>query len=88
MQINIKEYNDANKNKGGFLPDLFLLPPIILNNRENSKRIDHNFKKGDWATLVRPGAVERTLAIKCRGPYKLLKQHKNASITIQVAPYN
>ena len=37
-------YNDADKNKGGFLPDSFLLPPI-LNNRENSKRIDHNFKK-------------------------------------------
>ena len=28
VQINIKGYNDANKNKGGLLPDLFLLPPI------------------------------------------------------------
>ena len=57
------------------------------NERENSKHIDHNFKKGNWATLVQPGAVERTLAIKHRGPYKVLKQHKNGSITIQVAPY-
>ena len=53
VQINIKGYNNANKNKGGLLPDSFLLPPI-LNNWENSKRIDHNFKKQDWATLVRP----------------------------------
>ena len=44
VQINIKGYNDADKNKGGLLPDSFLLPPI-LNNRENSKRIEHNFKK-------------------------------------------
>ena len=44
VQINIKGYNNADKNKGGFLPDLFLLPPI-LNNWENSKRIDHNFKR-------------------------------------------
>ena len=28
MQINIKGYNDADKNKGGLLPDSFLLPPI------------------------------------------------------------
>ena len=33
VQINIKGYNDANKSKGGFLPDQFLLPPI-LNNRK------------------------------------------------------
>ena len=44
VQINIKGYNDANKNKGGILPDSFLLPPI-LNNQENSKRINHNFKR-------------------------------------------
>ena len=28
VKINIKGYNDANKNKGGLLPDSFLLPPI------------------------------------------------------------
>ena len=57
------------------------------NEWENSKCINHNYKKGDWATLVQPGVVERTLAIKCRKPYKVVKQHKNGSITIQVAPY-
>ena len=31
VQINIKGYNDANKSKGGFLPDQFLLPPILNN---------------------------------------------------------
>ena len=31
VQINIKGYNDANKNKGGLLPDQFLLPPILNN---------------------------------------------------------
>ena len=57
------------------------------NKRENSKRIDHNFKKGDCTTLVRPGVVERTLVIKRKGPYKVVKQHKNGSIIIQVTPY-
>ena len=33
MQINIKGYNDADKNKGGLLPDLFLLPPILNNQK-------------------------------------------------------
>ena len=46
------------------------------NERENKSRIDHNFEKGDWATLVRPGAVERTLAIKHRGPYKVVMQQQ------------
>ena len=33
VQINIKGYNEANKSKGGFLLDQFLLPHI-LNNRK------------------------------------------------------
>ena len=37
--------------------------------------------------LVRPGVVETTLAISHKGPYKVVKQHKNGSITIQLTPY-
>ena len=44
VQINIKGYNDADKNKGGFLLDSFPFPPIP-NNWENSKCINHNFKR-------------------------------------------
>ena len=45
------------------------------------------FKTHQPAMLVQPRAIEKTLAIKCKGPYKMVKQHKNGSITIQVAPY-
>ena len=57
------------------------------NERENSKRIDHNFQKGDWATLTRPGSIDRTLANSSMGPYKVVKQHDNGSITIQMTPF-
>ena len=57
------------------------------NDQENSNRIDHNFKKGDWATLVQPEAIKRTLAISHKRPYKVVKQHKNGSMRIQVSPY-
>ena len=50
VQINIKGYNDANKNKGGLLPDLFLLPPILNNQKiQNATTIT---LRRDWATLI------------------------------------
>ena len=47
VQINIKGYNDANISKGGFLPDQFLLPPI-LNNRK-IQNASTTTLRGDWA---------------------------------------
>ena len=58
-----------------------------INEHKNSKRIKHNYQKGDWVTLIQPEAVENTFSIGFKGPYKVAKQHKNRSITIQVAPY-
>ena len=40
--------------------------------RENFKSIDHNFRKGDWATLTRPGSIDRTLDNSRMGPYKVV----------------
>ena len=56
VQINIKGYNDADKNKGGLLPDSFLLPPI-LNNRKIQNATTITLRR-DWVALIRPGAVE------------------------------
>ena len=49
--------------------------------RENFESIDHNFWKGDWVTLTQLGSIDRTLANSCMGPYKVVKQHDNGSIT-------
>ena len=42
------------------------------NARENSNRIDHDFKKGDWVTLTKPGQITRKLALPREGPYKVV----------------
>ena len=50
VQINIKGYNDADKNKGGLLPDSFLLPPI-LNNRKIQNATTITLRR-DWVALI------------------------------------
>jgi len=57
------------------------------NARENSNRIDHDFKKGDWVTLTKPGQITRKLALPREGPYKIVRRRRNGSITIQTSPY-
>ena len=53
---------------------------------ENSKRILHQYKKGDLITLRKPGAILCTLALQRRGPYKVVKHNENKSITTELEP--
>ena len=55
------------------------------NARENSNRIDHNFKKDDWVTLIKPGQITRKLLLPQEGPYKVVQRRRNISITIQTS---
>ena len=55
------------------------------NARENSKRIPHTYKKGDYITLKKPGIL-RKLTIPREGPYKVMKHNNNGSILIEKAP--
>ena len=56
------------------------------NIRENSKRILHQYNKGDLITLRKSGAILRTLALPQQGPYKVVKHHENGSITTELEP--
>ena len=55
------------------------------NDRENSKRIPHTYRKGDYVTLKKPGIL-RKLTIPREGPYKVMKHNNNGSILIEKAP--
>ena len=51
------------------------------NDRENSKRIPHIYKKGDYITLNKLGILQK-LAIPRGGSYKVMKHNNNGSILI------
>ena len=55
------------------------------NGRENSKRIPHTYKKGDYITLKKPDILQK-LPIPREGPYKVMKHNNNGSILIEKAP--
>ena len=55
------------------------------NERENSKRIHRQYKKGDWLTIQKPGIL-RKLSVPRLGPYKVLKHHTNGDITYEKEP--
>ena len=57
------------------------------NARENSSRIPHTYRKGDYITLKKPGILWK-LAIPREGPYKVMKHNNNGSILIEKAPTN
>ena len=57
------------------------------NARENSKRVPHTYKKGDYITIKKPGIL-RKLAIPREGPFKVMKHNNNGSILIEKAPTN
>ena len=42
------------------------------NVHENSNRIDHDFKKSDWVTLIKPGQITQKLLLPQEGPYKVV----------------
>lgn len=54
---------------------------------ENSNRIDHDFKKGDSMTLVKPGQITWKFSLPREGPYKVIRQCRNGSITSQISSY-
>ena len=52
------------------------------NTRENSKRVEHEYKLGDLVSLTRPG-IQRKLRRKRDGPYTVTKVHDNGTISIR-----
>ena len=56
------------------------------NQRENKKRLPHEYTMGDMITLNRPGII-RKLSIPRRGPYSIEEVHNNGTATIKLRPY-
>jgi hypothetical protein len=56
------------------------------NERENSKRQNHQHKTGDLVTLDRTGIIPK-LSLPRMGPYKVVHAHDNGTVTIQKAPF-
>ena len=44
------------------------------NKRENSKRIEHVYKPGDWIAILKPGIL-RKLTVPGMGPFKVVKRN-------------
>jgi hypothetical protein len=56
------------------------------NERENKKRVDHQYSKGDLVTLERTGIIPK-LSLPRMGPYNVVHAHENGNVTIQKQPY-
>ena len=56
------------------------------NKRENSKRIAHEYKPGDWITILKPGIL-RKLSVARMGPYKVVKHHSNGTLSYEKEPF-
>ena len=56
------------------------------NIRENSKRIDYTYQKGDWILIKEPGII-RKLAVPRHGPYQVIKHHTNGTVTYEKEPF-
>ena len=56
------------------------------NQRENAKRIDYQYKKGDWITVKRPGII-RKLCVPNEGPFQVVKHHSNGTVTYEREPF-
>ena len=56
------------------------------NKRENSKRKDYKYQKGDWITIKKPGILRKLTAPKS-GPYKVVKHHGNGTLTYGEGPF-
>ena len=52
------------------------------NARENSTRVDHTYKVGDFVSVTRPG-IQRKLRRKRDGPHVVTKVHDNGTISIR-----
>ena len=56
------------------------------NQRENSERIAHNHKAGDWTTILKPGILGK-LSVARMGPFKVIKQHNNGTLSYEKEPF-
>ena len=56
------------------------------NQRENAKRIDIKYEKGDWITVKRPGII-RKLCVPKEGPFQVIKHHSNGTVTYEREPF-
>ena len=56
------------------------------NSRENSKRLDYKYQKGDWITIKKPGIL-RKLTVPKLGPFKVVKHNDNGTLTYEKEPF-
>ena len=57
------------------------------NRRENSKRVDYKYQKGDWITIRKPGIL-RKLSVPKAGPYKVVKHNTNGTLAYEKGPFD
>jgi hypothetical protein len=55
------------------------------NARENSRRIEHQYKEGDKVLINRPGIL-RKMSTPREGPYTVIKVHTNGTVRVQRGP--
>ena len=51
------------------------------------KHISHKYKEEELATVNKPGLILQTLSLPHEGPFKVIEQHDNGSITIECKLY-
>mgnify|MGYP003336937455 CR=1 FL=1 len=54
--------------------------------RENRRRIDHTYQKGDKVLMKVPKKILRKLEKPRRGPFTVIEHHDNGTVTIQKSP--
>ena len=55
---------------------------VVNNQRENAKRIDHQYEEGDLVKKIRPG-IQRKLRRKKDGPFTVTKVYTKGNICIR-----
>ena len=55
--------------------------------RENRSRKEHVYVPGDAVVLSTPGKLLRKLEAPRKGPYEVVGEHDDGSVTIQKSPY-
>ena len=56
------------------------------NARENKRRINHTYQRGDKVLLKAPKQMFRKLEVTRRGTHTVVKHHRNGSVTIRKGP--
>ena len=55
------------------------------NQRENMKRIDHEYSRGDKVLLKVPGIIPK-MELPRKGPYEIVRVYSNGMVDIQIGP--